>query len=135
MRTKTILACITTVILLSLSACSSASVAPETETCFFRWNQESEIDVSGFLTVNLESNPTTGYSWELIRISDKTVLENVGHGYVEPEAGAPLGTGGEEAWTFKALKRGKSSVAMEYRRPGEQGVEPEQVFILTVVVK
>ncbi|MCK4963826.1 MAG: protease inhibitor I42 family protein, partial [Dehalococcoidia bacterium] len=38
-------------------------------------------------------------------------------------------------WTFKALKKGTSEISMEYRRPWEQGVQPAETFVLTVLVK
>jgi len=71
----------------------------------------------------------------LVRITDETVLEEEGHVFVAAEAEAPPGTGGEEVWTFRALKEGKSTIGMEYRRPWEEGGKPDKVFALTVVVK
>ena len=91
--------------------------------------------VGDTLTVTLESNPTTGFEWALVIITDETVLEEEGHAFMAAEAGTPPGTGGEEVWTFTALKEGKSTISMEYRRPWEEDVEPDKVFVLTVVVK
>ena len=68
-------------------------------------------------------------------ITDETVLEEESHAYVATESEAMVGADGKEVWTFKALKEGESTIIMEYRRPWEQEVEPDKVFILTVVVK
>lgn len=133
MRTKVILACIMAAVSLALLACSSTP--PASSECFFKWDQETEIAVGSTLTVTLESNQTTGFQWELVKITDETVLEEVSHAYVAPGAEGKVGAGGEEVWTFKGLKEGKSIIALEYRRPWEQEVEPDQVFVLTVVVK
>ena len=45
------------------------------------------------------------------------------------------GTPGQEVWTFEALKKGSSTVSLEYDRPWEGGEKGEWTFELTVVVK
>jgi len=134
MKAKLILTCVMAVILLSLCACSPATEQASTDI-LYAWHQETEIAVGDSLTVTLESNATTGFQWELAEISDQTVLAEVGHEYQAPEAGAAVGAGGQEVWTFKALKKGKSTISMQYLRPWEEDVEPAQTFALTVVVK
>ena len=71
------------------------------------------------LTVTLGSNPTTGFQWELAEISDETVAQLVGNEYIgkEYETPPPPGTSGKEVWTFKALKKGTTTIFMEYSRP------------------
>ena len=111
--------------------------------------EEVEVAVGGSLTVHLKSDPATGFKWELITITDETVLVEVGHKYVGPEAEAPEGPGGkeepvpppepvppkEEWWTFKALKQGESIISMEYSQPWEGGTKAARTFVLTVIVK
>jgi len=89
------------------------------------------------LIVTLESNLTTGFVWTLAENSDESVLQEVGHEYVAAETTEPPmpGTGGEELWTFQALKEGTSIISMKYSRLWEEGVEPAETFSLTVVVK
>ena len=131
MKSKLILICATVAISFLLFACSPASVDVS-----YAWNQETEVAVGGLLTVTLESNATTGFEWELANITDETVLEQAGEQeYKAPAGEGVVGAGGAEVWTFKALKKGKSTISMEYRRPWEEGVEPAQTFALTVVVK
>ena len=96
--------------------------------------KEVEVAVGGSFTVILESNPTTGFMWELARNTDEAVLELVDQEFIAPET-ALIGAGGKELWTFKALKKGTSEISMEYRRPWEQGVQPAETFVLTVLVK
>lgn len=72
------------------------------------------------LTVTLGSNPTTGFRWsEFAEISDETIVQQTNHKYVgkEYEVPPPPGTSGEEVWTFKALKKGTTTISMEYSRP------------------
>jgi len=136
MKPKIILFGIIATVALWSFACSSESLPSRHNTeCSFAWNQKTEVAVGDTLTVNLEANPTTGFEWELREMTDETVLEEEGHAYVAPESEATVGAGGKEVWTFKALKEGESTIIMEYRRPWEQEVEPDKVFILTVAVK
>ena len=111
--------------------------------------EEVEVAVGGSLIVHLKSDPATGFKWELVTITDETVLVEVDHNYVGPEAEAPEGAGGkeepvappepvppkEEWWTFKALKQGESIISMEYSQPWEGGTKAARTFVLTVIVK
>lgn len=99
-----------------------------------------EVGAGDTLTVTLCSNPSTGFSWpESAQISDQTIVQQTDHKYVAPEteAGATpvVGAPGTEVWTFKALKKGTSTIYVEYSRPWEGGEKGEWTFRLTVVVK
>jgi predicted secreted protein len=100
--------------------------------------REVAVPVDGSLTVTLCSNPTTGFRWESARIGDQTVLEETSHKFVPPQEGktppAP-GTAGREVWTFRAIRRGKSTVAMDYSRPWEGGEKAAWTVQLTVAVE
>ena len=142
MKAKLILMGIVVAALLSLVACSSAAEQAQVSVDIDDFmeqkhiSKEVEVAVDGSLTVTLGSNQTTGFKWELAEITDESVLEQVGEQeYVVPEGEAPPGTGGEEVWTFKALKKGTTEISMEYSRPWEGGETAEWTFDLTVVVK
>jgi len=96
--------------------------------------QQVEIASGGTLTVTLESNQTTGFQWELKSVGDTSVLQSQGGTYNAPDS-EMVGAGGEEVWTFKALKPGTSSLSMEYSQPWEGGTKAAKSFDLTVVVK
>ncbi|MBA7665140.1 hypothetical protein ES703_73207 [subsurface metagenome] len=69
------------------------------------------------LTITLGSNPTTGYQWsEDAEISDKNIVEQISHVFVGPGIDEPPGTSGEEVWVFKALKRGTTTILLDYSR-------------------
>lgn len=97
--------------------------------------KQVEIAAGGTLTVTLESNQTTGFQWELKSVGDTSVLQSQGGNYEAPEDTGMVGAGGEEVWTFKALKPGNSSLSMEYSQPWDGGTKAGQTFNLTVVVK
>jgi len=99
-------------------------------------NQEVELTVGDSWTVTLESNPTTGFQWQLVSNTDEAVLELADHKY-EPSEDAlagVCGAGGKEVRTFKALKKGKSTITLEYSQPWEGGTKAAETFVMTVVV-
>ena len=79
--------------------------------------------VGGELTVTLGSNPTTGYQWsEDAVIYDESIIKQISHAFVAPGIDEPPGTPGEETWTFKALKRGTTTILLEYCRWNDAGL-------------
>ncbi len=134
MQARLAIVCLMTTVLLSLIACSSAA-PKELSVDITNSGKEVTLAAGGTLTVTLESNITTGYSWnENANIGDKTVMQQIDHKYQPPATSIP-GAGGKEVWTFKALKAGKSTISMEYRRPFESNTTPAKTFTLTVVVQ
>ena len=101
-------------------------------------NETIELNAGDRLTVVLCSNPTTGFQWSKeAQISDSSVLKQEVHEFIGPESEPPPppGTPGLEAWTFQTLKKGTSTVSMEYSRPWEGGEKGEWTFTLDIVVK
>jgi inhibitor of cysteine peptidase len=96
--------------------------------------KQVDLAVGQSLVVTLDSNASTGYSWSLAQNSDETVLNKTGNEYISPQT-TLVGAGGKEEWTFKALKKGTSSISMVYSRPWETDTPPAKTFDLTVVVK
>ena len=97
--------------------------------------KEIEVPVGQSLIINLESNPSTGFGWTLMDITDQIVLNETSNKFVSPEQSDPpkVGVSGTEVWQFRALKPGKSTVTMGYGRSWES-VAPAETFILTVNV-
>lgn len=93
------------------------------------------ISVGHSLHIDLDSNPTTGFEWDLIDNSDEDVLREVRHEFKAPEQTEPpkVGASGIEVWHFEALKEGTSTISMAYSRPWES-VPPTETFAVTVVV-
>ncbi len=145
MKSRLILTCAMVTFLLCLFACAPASkVSVDVSYDDFmkeqHISQEVEVAVDGSLTLTMYSNPTEGRQWSEAQISDQTVLQQTDHKLVMPEVEGdmppPPGTPGQEVWTFKALKEGKSTISMEYTHPWEGGEEePMLTFVLTVVAK
>ncbi len=141
MKSKLTLILIIAAISMLLFACSPASkeasvqVSCDDFTNLKQISKEAEVVVGDSFTVTLCSNPTTGFGWQSAKISDQTVLQLLDQKFVPPEETGVLGAPGQEVLTLKALKKGTSSVSMEYSRPWEGGEKAEWTFELTVVVK
>ncbi|MCK8114040.1 protease inhibitor I42 family protein [Anaerosoma tenue] len=85
----------------------------------------------GTLTVELDSNPTTGYTW--LEASVPGVLEARGEPVFEPESDA-LGARGVQTLTYDVVGTGEGTLELEYARAFES-VQPEDTFSVTVVVE
>eukprot|EP00292_Cryptomonas_paramecium_P024196 CAMPEP_0113680918 /NCGR_PEP_ID=MMETSP0038_2-20120614/11640_1 /TAXON_ID=2898 /ORGANISM="Cryptomonas paramecium" /LENGTH=144 /DNA_ID=CAMNT_0000599461 /DNA_START=13 /DNA_END=447 /DNA_ORIENTATION=- /assembly_acc=CAM_ASM_000170 len=78
----------------------------------------TKLDVGDEFTVNLESNPTTGYSWQLVSSSE--YIEKVDNKYVATSSQPGLvGGGGTDVWTFKGKAPGSGELVFAYKRPWE----------------
>jgi inhibitor of cysteine peptidase len=134
MKSKLVLTCAIAAILLCLLACAPAPQEVSVDASYS--GKEVELGVGGSLIVTLESSPgSTGFQWELTKISDETVLQQVDQRYEPPEDEGMVGAPGKEIWTFKALKKGQSSLSMEYSQPWEGGTKAAETFELTVLVR
>ena len=92
---------------LILSACGKEAPAPQT------------------VTLTLDSNPTTGFSWQVEQSEELFRVESV---YTEDRTGEPVtGSGGTETITLTPLKAGKTEVTLTYARPWEGGEKGDQL--------
>ena len=95
--------------------------------------QTINISTNQTFIIALDSNPTTGYSWQANY--DESLLELVGKSYETNEQAnqGVVGAGGVEYFQFKALKAGKTEVTLVYQRPWEE--EPIDQKIFTIILK
>ena len=130
------------VIVLGITACSSGNAKVQF-TCDDFTNQQhitNYIDASegDIIKITLCANPTTGFEWGEVRISDVSALELIDREFHAPgsldDPPAP-GTPGMEELTLKALKKGESQVYMEYSQPWDGGEKAEWTYEMTVTVK
>jgi inhibitor of cysteine peptidase len=87
----------------------------------------SPIDVSmgDTFTISLESNPSTGYTWELSAPLDDAVVVSLGSDHRAGE-GSGVGVAGHQLFTFEAVGKGSTTIGLQYVRPWETGVAPAQ---------
>lgn len=83
----------------------------------------------------LESNPSTGYSWQLNGSSyDTSMIKKVSEKYSAPASIRPMvGAPGKQTFTFKALKPGSASIILQYKRPWEP--QAAKTYKVDVIIK
>ena len=89
------------------------------------------LDVGDQIDVQLEANPTTGYSWELGPLPDG--LELVSSGFEEP-GGSLVGAGGTQVFVFDVVGPGDGILRFEYVRVFDDPVVAEKIveYVLTI---
>ncbi|HEX8534566.1 MAG TPA: protease inhibitor I42 family protein [Allosphingosinicella sp.] len=89
------------------------------------------------LRLRLESNGTTGYSWEVAELP--RILKRTGDRYVAPSAppgGPPMaGAGGSQEFTFASRSAGRGTLRLVYRQPWDRKARPDRSFRLSVRVR
>ena len=78
--------------------------------------------------LELASNPTTGYTWQ-IQI-DSRHLDLVGQEF--ESGGVGVGAGGKQVFRFRALAAGETEIACDYRRPWEEESQDSQLFRVAI---
>lgn len=91
------------------------------------------LEVGGSLDLSLESNASTGYSWQYFPdFTGDGVIKETAHEYREENPGL-IGAPGGEYWSFKAVGAGATSISLGYMRPWES-VQPVKTFKVDVIV-
>lgn len=85
-------------------------------------------------SIVLESNMTTGYSWQLGSNSDSNIVHFLSTVYNAPSTDMP-GQGGEEVWTFKTESPGTVIIILQYLRPWENETPPARIKRYNIVVQ
>jgi inhibitor of cysteine peptidase len=85
------------------------------------------------LTVKLEANPTTGYTWEMVE-PEGAILRQAGEPEFNPDSEL-LGAPGTLTLRFEAVEAGQMDLRLVYHRPWETGAEPLETFTVQVTVQ
>ena len=96
--------------------------------------RQIKVEVDQILVISLESNPTTGFGWELVELKDP-ILQSMGDAEFQPsESEEIVGAGGTETFRFKVMSTGQTTLTLVYHRSWEEGVDPLETFRLDVIV-
>ena len=83
-------------------------------------------------TITLPANPSTGYQWQLARPLNVKMIKLISSEYIADDIGF-IGSAGKQVWKFRALKVGRTAVALKYVRPSEKNTTPEvKYFIVSI---
>ena len=87
------------------------------------------------VTVTLVSNPTTGFSWQVMEIDNAILVQDGEPEYKQsPGSEGLVGAGGTETFRFKAVGTGETKLGLGYMRPWES-VPPIETFNIQVAVQ
>lgn len=98
--------------------------------------QQYQVQAGQTFMLDLNSNPTTGYTWTVTNSGDDKIISLLGSAYqtdVMDNQPVRAGQGGKQYWYFKALEPGTTELQLVYARPWES-VQPAQVYNLTINV-
>jgi inhibitor of cysteine peptidase len=94
-----------------------------------------ELEQGQILVITLESNPTTGYGWEVAEI-DESVLRQKGSALYEPTGPEDAdGAGGLVTFRFEAVGAGQTALKLVYLCGCEEDEEPADTFSANAVVR
>ena len=95
-----------------------------------------KVAVGGTVTLTLEANPTTGFSWTGVDKADKDILKLERNDYKEKDHPAGMvGVGGRDTIVYRALKKGKAKIDLTYMQPWEPDSEFITKYSVTVEVE
>ena len=92
------------------------------------------VNIGDSFSIVLESNQTTGYSWQLGSNSDSNIVHFLSTVYNAPSTDMQ-GQGGEEVWTFKTESPGTVIIILQYLRPWENDTPPARIKRYSIVVQ
>jgi inhibitor of cysteine peptidase len=98
---------------------------------------QAEVKTGQTFTINLEGNPTTGYTWEPAEMDEKLLArEGEAEFRSEKKNGEQVvGAGGVITLRFKALAPGSTTLKLVYLRPWEKSDPPLKTFEMAVTIK
>ena len=86
------------------------------------------------IIINLDSNPSTGYSWVLKQSGDAEAIV-VDQIYTQTDRSIHMtGAPGKDTFIIQPIKSGKLTLVFEYLRPWEEGIAPEKTIEYNFII-
>jgi len=117
-----------------LTACSSKAEPPQEKLVISDPAKNLEAIVGNEFKIVIDSNPSSGYHWELGDDLDESIVEFVST-YYNPKSSVAPGSSGQDVWVFKAMKAGEAHITLWYYSPSNELADPQQKATFTVTVK
>ena len=108
-----------------------APVVPSGPLEFTNPAQRIKIPVGVTFVINVNANPTTGYTWEVG--FDQGLLKLVKR--YTPSSSGLIGAGGVESFEFEGMKTGETEIYLNYKRPFEPNNPALETKIFKVTVE
>lgn len=94
--------------------------------------QPIEVQSGETFNIVVDSNPSTGYHWDIV--GELSGVEFISTEYTADEPVMP-GSGGVDVWTFKAVSAGETQITLGSYPPDPNVTEPEQTVTFDIVIK
>lgn len=94
-------------------------------------NEGITLPAGSEITISLDENPTTGYSWN---VTSSAGLEYVNDTYIAPETEL-VGAGGTHEWRYLAAEKGDAGFSAIYKRPWEETTGNETTFSMAFTIE
>jgi inhibitor of cysteine peptidase len=98
--------------------------------------RQIELTNGQTFNITLETNPSTGYSWEVVELNN-SIIQKIGESVSEPNiteknmVGAPV----MQTFQFEAINTGQTTLKIVYHRIWEKDVAPEKTFSINLTVR
>jgi inhibitor of cysteine peptidase len=83
--------------------------------------------------IELEGNPSTGYTWEVTDL-DANYLQQVGETGFKGSFPGLAGSGGIQTLTFITKSAGQTNLTLVHHRPWEKDVAPLESYQVVIIV-
>ncbi len=131
-KKKIIFAVFSIVFAVLIVSCQLISSKPESLITIHNTGKNLYVKMNDSFNISLDSNPTTGYSWEILPYND-SIIRFIKSKY-KPNSDR-IGSDGKRIIEFKALNKGKTVLELSYLRVWEKKIRPIKKFKITVVVE
>ncbi len=81
-------------------------------------------------TIELESNPSTGYMWHILYFN-KSILKLISSDFARPTK--QIGTAGIQRFIFEAAKEGTTNIKLIYKRSWDRETMKSNEFLVNVI--
>jgi len=109
--------------------CLVAGCSGEAKT-YIDQGETIDTSVDKEFVIALDSNPTTGYNWEVSY--DDTMLSLEYEEYSSEKCEGLVGAGGTQYFAFKALKAGETRIETVYKRNWEEESIDQRDFTVNI---
>jgi inhibitor of cysteine peptidase len=114
------------------SAPSSSSTSSSVKT-YTKADKNITVKVGQEFAIVLDSNPSTGYTWNITGPLSPAVAKVSNTYTANPNPQNLAGSGGKDTWVFKGVSAGDALIQMEYLPPGTGG-QPGETDVFNVTV-
>lgn len=124
-------------ILFLITAClNNTAAGSKTYSLTYKDNNKSLIiNIGDVIKITLDSNTTTGFSWN--QKSELKILEKSDEKYLADKKGIAsgmVGTGGQTVLEYKAVKKGKDTLILQYMQAWDKNTPPAKTFSVNISV-